>query len=255
MWVVNRVLSSLGALAGATGLVSLLLMVLSSAVPVGAADAAGYAWIDDFEVPALDQHWSWVREDPSHWSTTERPGFLRITTQQGGLIGTGGNARNLLVRRAPVGRFQIETRVLLTPTENFHIAGLLVYQDDDNFLMLGRAYCDLTPPYLGNAIYFDHEEQSVLFDANYAMTTTVPGEAYLRIERDRTVFTGYVSENGVDWTPVGVHTAVSGLVPSMVGLAAEPSWMAVAEIPADFDYFQLDDRSYAVLLPLVLRRH
>ena len=251
----NRVIRGLGVVASAAGLLSLMLVMLSSAVSVHGAGAATPAWIDDFEAPTLDGQWFWVREDPSHWSIIERPGFLRITTQQGGLIGTGGNAKNLLVRRAPVGSFEIETRVLFTPTENFQMAGLLVGQDDDNFLMLGRAYCDLAPPYFGNAIYFDHEERGAFFDENYAMTTTVPGEAYLRIVREGTVFTGYVSENAEDWMLVGVHTAVSGLIPSLVGLAAEPSWMAVAEIPADFDYFRLDDRSYAVLLPLVLRYH
>lgn len=174
-------------------------------------------------------------------------------TERGGLLGPGGDAKNLLVRDAPIGDFEIETRLFFTPTENFQIAGLLVYQNDDNFLMLGRAYCGFVPPCVENGIYFDHEEQGNFVGSNYAMTTTLLGEAYFRIVRQSTVYTGYVSENGANWTLVGAHTVVSGLVPSKVGLAAENSYQVVTEIPAGFDYFRLDDSSYRVLLPLVLK--
>jgi len=242
-------------MAAAVGIVGLLLLMLSS-VSAAPSAAPTYTWTDDFSTSTLDSHWSWVREDATHWSLTEHPGFLRITTQQGGLLGPGGDAKNLLVRDAPPGDFEIQTRVFFTPTENFQIAGLLVYRDDDNFLMLGRAYCGAAPPVcVGNGIYFDHEEQGNLVGSNYAMTTTVLGEAYLRIVRHETVYTGYVSENGTDWTLVGAHTVVSGLVPSEVGLAAEDGDQGATEIPADFDFFQLDDNSYRVLLPLVLRNY
>ncbi len=250
----TKLVRLVGTIAAAVGIVGLLLLMLSSASAAPSATLT-YTWTDDFSTSTLDTHWSWVREDATHWSLTEHPGFLRITTQQGGLLGPGGDAKNLLVRDAPVGGFEIETRVFFTPTENFQIAGLLVYQDDDNFLMLGRAYCGFVPPCVGNGIYFDHEEQGNFVGSNYAMTTTLLGEAYLRIVRHGTVYTGYVSENGTNWTLVGAHTVVSGLVPSKVGLAAEPSYQDVTEIPADFDYLRLDDNSYRVLLPLMLRNY
>ena len=143
---------------------------------------------------------------------------------------------------------------MFTPTQNYQIAGILVYQDDDNFLLLGRAYCGNIPsPCVGNGIYFDHEEQGAFIGSNYAMTTSVTGEAYLRLIRQGIVYSSYVSPNGTDWTGVGVHTVVSGLVPSKVGLAAYNQSDDAAQIPADFDLFQLADNPSYLFLPVIMR--
>jgi hypothetical protein len=108
-------------------------------------DVDGYLW-----QPFLDSRWSWVREDPSRWSLTAHPGFLRLTTRQGELW----PANNLLVQNAPGGDYEIQSRVIFTPTQNYQIAGLLAYQDDNNLLTLGRAFCDTPPPTcLNHAIY------------------------------------------------------------------------------------------------------
>jgi beta-xylosidase len=208
-------------------------------------------WVDDF-----DWDWNWIREDPTYWSLTDRPGFMHITSQQGGLFQSTNNAKNLLLHSAPGGNLQVDTHVYFTPTENFHGAGLLLYEDDDNYLFLGRAYCDASPPTCyGNGIYFDHEEQGNIVGSNYATTTTSLSEAYLRIRRDGSVYTGFVSENGVNWTTVGAHTAVSGFVPWGIGLASQDGGIGATEIPADFDYFRMWYLVQHVYLPLTLRNY
>ena len=111
-------------------------------------------WVDPFE-EVLEPGWRWVRESSSNWNLTERDGHLRITTQMGGLLLGSDSARNLLLRDAPDGDFEIETLVYFEPVSDFQIAGLLVYEDDGNFLLLGRGYCDSCG---GNMIYFDYEE-------------------------------------------------------------------------------------------------
>jgi beta-xylosidase len=231
----------------------LILMVALSSVNAATPSLTSQTWTDEFATSSLDSHWSWIREDNTHWSLTDSPGFMRITTQQGGLLNDGGDAQNLLLRNAPVGDFEFETHVIFTPTENFQIAGLLVYQDDDNFLLLGRAYCGFIPPCVGNGIYFDHEEQGTFIGGNFAMTTTITGEAYFRLVRHSTIYTGYISENGTDWTMVGAHTVISGMIPSKVGLAAEDGYQGAVETPADFDYFRLVDNSRHVYLPVVIK--
>lgn len=236
----------------AIAMVGLLLLVLSSAQAAASAPT-GRIWADDFNASSLDSSWSWIREDNTHWSLVAHPGFLRITTQQGALWANSNDGKNLLLRDAPVGDFEVQTRLIFTPTENIQSAGLLAYQDDDNYLLLIRAYCGWC---VGNGIYFDHEEQGTSIGSNYAMTTTVLGEAYLRLVRHGTVYTGFVSENGTDWTLMGAHAVVSGMVPSKIGLAAYNSPdFAASEIAADFDFFQLDDGSYYVFLPLVVRNN
>lgn len=83
------------------------------------------------------------------------------------------------------------------------------------------------------------------------VTTTVQSETYLRIVRHGDIYTGSVSENGIDWTMVGSPTVT--FAPIKIGLRAGNSLQPAPEIPADFDYFVLVDHSYRVFLPLVLR--
>jgi beta-xylosidase len=221
-----------------------LALVLSalnlSAAAEPSAPAAG--WIDDFDSPTLDSRWFWVSEDPSHWSLTAQPGFMRITTQEGG--------QNLLLQGAPAGDYVVETRLLFEPSESIQRAGLLLIQDGDNSLWLMRAYNGFGA---GNAIYFDHKEAGQPVGSNFEMTTSVTGEAYLRVVRLGNAYTGYVSEDGEYWTLVGTHVAGAGFVPTVVGLAANYTALGAGEIPADFDYFALREYSERVHLPFISR--
>jgi Beta xylosidase C-terminal Concanavalin A-like domain len=203
-------------------------------------------WTDQFAGPSPDPLWTWVDEDATHWSLTDLPGFLRVITQQ--------ENRNRLVRNAPMRDFEIRTRELFTPTQNFQVAGLYIYGDDSNFLVLGRAYCNAAPPTcVGNGIYFDRIEGGSPIGSNYAMTTTVQNEAYLRIVSDGSDLTGYVSENGTAWTQVGTHTI--GFVPTQVGLIAGNNFQVAGEIPANFDFFVLEYAAYRVYLPVITRAY
>lgn len=237
------------ALAVCSGLVVAVLSV--SAAPTRISALPGLN--DDFDSPTLGDRWSWLREDATHWSLTDRPGFLRITTQQGGLFQTPNNAKNLLLQAAPVGDFEIQTRIIFTPTANIQSAGLIIYQDDDNYLALMRAFCGFGAPCAGDAIYFDREEQGQLPGGNFATVTTPSDEIYLRLARRNTVYTGYFSANGTDWVKLGSHIVVHGLVPAKVGLFAYNGTFDAPEILADFDFFRLDDKPYRVMLPLVLK--
>jgi beta-xylosidase len=231
-----------GAMTAALGVAGLVLVTLSLA---GAAPLAPSAstWTDDFDASSLDGRWSWTYEDPTHWSLFARPGFLRITTQQ--------ENRNLLLQNAPAGDLKIQTRVLFTPTENFQQAGLLVYQDDSNQMALIRAFCDRAPPAcVSNGIYFDRVEGGIPVGGSFPMTTAAQGEAYLRLIRKGSVYTGSFSTDGESWTLVGTHTA--SFTATRIGLSAR-NFTGAAEIPADFDFFRLDDNSFQVLLPLVIR--
>jgi len=169
---------------------------------INPATGAGNAWVDDFDSPVLDSRWGWIREDTSLWSLDANSGVLRLRTHAGSLLYDNDNARNLLLQDAPDGEFMIETHVMFTPLNNFQIAGLLIYLDDNHFLMLGRAYCDVTANgCVGNAIYFDYEEG--LLTLNHVLSTSQMNEAYLRVVREGTRYTGYYSIDGQTWQEVG----------------------------------------------------
>jgi hypothetical protein len=181
-------------------------------------------WTDNFDGPTLENRWTWVREDNSHWSLTDNPGFLRIIAQPGSLYGAIGN-NNILLTGAPSGNYQITTRVTISPIENFQGAGIIVYQDDDNYIRLSRRFANI----------------------GVSETSTT---IYLRISKVGESFSGYYSTNGSDYTLVG---QIGGTITSaQIGITSEcgPS---VLEMPSDYDFFQLEQNDYQVFLPLIMR--
>lgn len=54
---------------------------LSSQVWLRGCDPTPLPFIDYFNSPELDSCWFWIREDNTHWSLTERPGWMRKWTK------------------------------------------------------------------------------------------------------------------------------------------------------------------------------
>jgi hypothetical protein len=210
------------------------------------------SWQDHFNDSTLVDEWSWIREDPSLWSLTERPGFLRLMTHQGGLGSSDHLAKNLFVSDAPFGDYTFVTRMDFDPQENFQLAGLLVYLDDNNYMLFGRAYCDIPTACVGNGIYFDYVEGGELASENFAMTTMIPPEStYLALTRTGSIYTGWVSSDGINWQEVGSHTSAFPF--QKIGLSTTNGNQPTEGIPADFDFFLMDDYTKYLYLPSVLK--
>ncbi len=186
------------------------------------------AWTDDFQGPALDQRWSWAREDPTHWSLSARPGYLRIITQTGGIYESTEKQKNLLLMPAPKGDFRIVTKCTIDPTENFQYAGLMVYQGRNNYVQINRAFTD------GNSFNFDLEADGKPINKRVPASVTT---FYLRITKQGNTYTGDYSPDGETWTMVGQGSA--SLVDSKVGICAANNLPGKPHIPADFDFFKL----------------
>ncbi|HSF81777.1 MAG TPA: hypothetical protein VLA49_11115 [Anaerolineales bacterium] len=191
-------------------------------------------WQDDFD-GALQPVWTMVNENPGEWSLETNPGYLTIWTSP---FPTGG--QNLLLREAPAGDFTIQTRQLFQPFENFDFAGLVVWQDSDNFLQLGRAFCDIPDICVGDGIYFDFIRDGTGLDGNFATQVEDTGEAYLRLIRQRASLKAYYSGNGFDWMLIGEHVLPAGFRITGVGLTSAQHYAASDAKPADFDYFALN---------------
>jgi len=187
----------------------------------------GCAWEDGFDTPSLADGWQWIREDASHWSLTNRPGYLRITTQAGDLWGSSNNDRNILVRSALSPDFEITTKLDFEPSANHHSAGLIVYQDDDNFVRLGRVFAD------GQKIEFIWEVNGTPTSAlvNNSLTTI-----YLKLKKAGSTFTGYYSTDGNTWIQIHQVSSINLLSPR-IGLYAHNALSGIQEITADFDWF------------------
>jgi hypothetical protein len=186
---------------------------------------------DDFNHTTLDQRWMWNFNDPSRWSLSAYPGFLEILTDSGDV-----GLKNLALQYAPLGDFAISTRLLYLPVRNYEVAGIVLWQDRRNYLMLARGYADLASGGVGTGIYFFRTENGHRVGSDFGTSLPSVVEVYLRVVRQGNTYTGYYSLDGATWTLVGSHTPSAGVLLSRVGLTAAQD-LAAGAMPADFDYF------------------
>jgi len=85
----------------------------------------GITFGDDFE-GRLDLIWQWTHENKNALSLSNNLGWLEIMSGAGNVH--LGNVENLLLRPAPDGDFEIETGLKFQPTNDYQLAGLLIYE-------------------------------------------------------------------------------------------------------------------------------
>lgn len=122
---------------------------------------------DDFE-GSLGEGWSWTNEDDRFYSFTNNPGWLEMSAQPG-YIGDG-TVTNLLLRNAPDGNYELETRMNFVPKGNFQIGALVIYESGPNFAQFGRAFCGPCPAVDG--FYFDLFIDGKFGGENFATSIT-----------------------------------------------------------------------------------
>lgn len=197
-------------------------------------------WEDDFSSMTLNSAWSWINEDPTHWSLTDNPGFMQIITQNGGIFARAHH--NLLITEAPFGNYQITTKVTISPTENYQGAAIIVYVDDDNYIRVSRRYAD------AGEVNFRHEDNDIQLVNNYVSETATT--LFLRIVKVGNVYSGFYSLDGISYIYIGQTTAA--FTNSKIGIISE-SGPSTTEIPSDYDFFKLEYNYHSLYLPLVIK--
>ena len=215
--------------------------------------------------------WKVMRENKDTW--TVQNGALTITTEKGDIIGAGNNASNVFLQSAN-SDWTIDTKVSFSaapalPAQN---AGILAYQDDDNFVkftygaQMGRRevpagiylqiICEengYTKPTVGVLIEEVGRTQQG-WVSNVETADRPDGESntvWLRLQKKGGKYTAYYSFDGKKYNDVGyVETdlkdiqaglsASNGVAPAFAGgfrrnaPAAEP-----APIQVGFDMFKI----------------
>ena len=92
---------------------------------------------DEFNNSMLGKQWSWIRENPTNWSLSKKPGSLVITSEKGDINESNNDARNILLQSANTD-WTIESKIVCSrkPAGFSENAGILAYQDNDNFVKL-----------------------------------------------------------------------------------------------------------------------
>ena len=85
---------------------------------------------------SIGKQWEWVRENQATYSLSEKAGSLTITSEQEMYRKATNNAKNILLQSAN-NDWTIETKLVCSrvPSQPEN-AGILVYENDDNFVKL-----------------------------------------------------------------------------------------------------------------------
>jgi len=130
------------------------------------------------------------------------PGVLRIPVDMGDLWAGLNNTRNTLFRDLPSDWTSVRLKVSsFAPTRNYQQAGLVVYENDNNYVQIMRIY------EAGNSITFVRETGGNASNLN-VVSVSATSNLYFRLDRDLStgVITSYYSLNGTNWTTVGSVT-------------------------------------------------
>ncbi len=86
---------------------------------------------------ALDDGWSFVREDKEDWRLVD--GRLELLSQPSNIWGSANQGtQNILLRALPGAKSSVEVILDFTPVKEYEQAGLILYVDDDNYIKFDR---------------------------------------------------------------------------------------------------------------------
>jgi hypothetical protein len=204
----------------------------------GTCPPTSLPFVDNFESPTLDSCWSWVNEDTSHWSLTTRSGWMQIVTQRS----YAGSAHNILVRPKPLSpNYSFETHLQFEPWADFHSAGILLWKSAEHVIELFRS----KTADQGQVIALqsvDLECGPQLFPPN------ILTDIYFRGVVIGDVAQFYWSSDGIQWNYVGQNSCPwLSDTDVRIGLMVHNGDRLPPEIPADFDYFKIEQLSDSIL--------
>ncbi|WP_380166687.1 ThuA domain-containing protein [Jannaschia sp. R86511] len=197
---------------------------------------------DEFEGTALDTcRWdAVVRADARALEVAD--GHLSITTQPGDINGTANeDPRNFVLQDLGDGDWTVETRLTPAMAHQWQLAGLIAYGDDDNYVKLDvvarnapAAATDLGAELVSERnAQFGNGGNRGLDIAD----TSESGYYYLRLTKEGSSYSGWVSDGGVTWTSLGEPVTNDAALTSVGLMAIGPQ--QVEPVTVDFDWFRV----------------
>lgn len=210
----------------------------------GAIPADTKVYREDFE-SKLNLEWKVVRENKENVSLEEYPGQLMIVTERGSIWedqdndrnAAGGRVKNLYVIDNPLPAdqsWEITTEMVeFQPIAPVHQAGLLIYEDDENYIKFVVKFAART----GLTMTFSPEYKEVPQVNNHYVDDS-PDNVWLRIRRDGEKYTAYLSLDGEKYNKL--QTIVWKGMPKQVGMIAKNGgFIDAPSIEARFEFFEL----------------
>lgn len=187
---------------------------------------------DGFPRRGIDSEWSWIDpdEDVLH-TTTARQGYLRLSTDSanGNNLAPGLMGAPRLLRPLSGDSFKISTQLEITPIHDYQGAGLLIWQDEENFIRLERGL-----GLNGQGVYFAKNDNDGF---TYQFAATEATMLRLRLQRLGRIVIAWMKDDQAGWKVVGaVNTLPSDDL--QVGIIMVADFYS-PPTTADFDYFAI----------------
>ncbi|MBK6284720.1 MAG: glycoside hydrolase family 3 C-terminal domain-containing protein [Draconibacterium sp.] len=164
---------------------------------------------DEFDGGAVNPRWQWNRENNPAQSLSKKAGSLTITSEAGAVTEATNNAKNMLLQSAN-NDWTIETKLVASraPSQPEN-AGIIAYQDDDNFVQLMfRAVIKTTRqrgPQPGTVDLVMEENGITKSFATFNLKNEIVGEnaLFLKLEKKGSTYTAYYSVDGTTFEKLG----------------------------------------------------
>ncbi len=156
---------------------------------------------DDFSDDVLDS--MWVLGGPAGAQNLASDGtdaYLEIVVPTGSFNAWNTNTAVRSVQAVLDEDFQLEARFLSNPSGDYQDQGILIEEDDQNFIRFD-VYSDGSSTYVFGGV-IDGGSSQVLFN----IEVPVGGAEYLRVDRSGDVWTFEYSADGENWTTAGTTT-------------------------------------------------
>ena len=208
---------------------------------------------DDFD-GKFKLDWSILNIDPAHWSLDKVPGTLSVTSQKGSFEYARDNFKNIFLVDFPAGQsddFQITTCIKdFKPTEIWNQAGLVLWNDKDNYFKFVYEYGEGPPPNNAEKLLFTAGRE-ISGSPNYAWfeAEQKPQTMWLRIIKKGKLYELYNSTDGKTFNPIKVILPARMTKDNTVPVLSVPIKSIgiftsnyasdnAPEIDANFDYFE-----------------
>ncbi|MEK3890810.1 FIMAH domain-containing protein [Bacillus sp. FSL K6-3431] len=192
------------------------------------------AEIDHFDNETIADSWSIINPVDSNWTLTEKESHLRIKTLPGDIYQEMNDMKNIFLRDVQSEDFEITAKVTAPIRENHQQAGLIIWQDDDNYVRFGHVWDTTTTT--GYSLETAKEEKQKYSKANNMARHPGSDSVYMKFKKVGNEYTTYYW-SGLKWEKAADPITAS-LDNVKVGLYAT-STGSNKNINADFDYFTI----------------
>jgi RNA polymerase sigma factor (sigma-70 family) len=196
-------------------------------------------------------NWKPVRHDPTHVSLTKNPGKLTLTTQRGTIHADEKargepSAKNIFLIDNPLSKdvdFVVTTCISsFMPTMAYQQGGLIIYDDDDNYLKWDYEYNWRKNG--GQTLCLVRETDAKVEHVNVDLDSP-PERLWLRLTKHGSTYEYASSTDGKTFTTHGQKDWGDGAPKSIGFLAKNGGPEGVEEVDVCFEFFEL--RSPATL--------